>query len=140
MRLSQYKDLLQSVSAEPIRFNSEFYEKVIPFPITGKDSTKAHWSLVLNRPVSVEAAFLKYATGVFVDFGEYFTIPEPLSLADFVFQYSRNGGFQLTEYFTHFIPAPDITSPYGWATVSRKPLNIKAHYDLYVGNSKFIKK
>jgi len=55
-----------------------------------------------------------------------------MTASEFVNQYSKNSGISEREFYEHFIPMPDKTSPHGWAAVSRSPISVKSHVDLYM--------
>jgi hypothetical protein len=140
MRLSEYKSIIGFDVDKGESFGVPFFNKYVLMPFIGPATGKVHWRIVGNTPRMVQSFFLKHAEGVFVDYGKALNPEEPLSLKDFVEQYARNGEMTLDEYFQHFVPAPDVTSPYGWATISRKGLNLRCHYDLYVGDPELVKK
>ncbi|WNY41088.1 hypothetical protein [Klebsiella phage YC1] len=140
MRLSEYKSIIGFDVEKGESFGVLFFNKYVLMPFVGRTTGKVHWQITRNTPQLVQLAFLKHAEGVFVDYGNALNPEEPLSLKDFVEQYARNGEMTLDEYFQHFVPAPDVTSDYGWATVSRKGLNLRCHYDLYVGDPELVKK
>ena len=52
-------------------------------------------------------------------------------VTDFVERYANDSGMTVREFYDHFVPMPDATSPHGFAAVSNRPLAIKGHTELY---------
>ena len=55
-----------------------------------------------------------------------------MNVLEFVRQYCDASGISEDDFYTHFVPMPDVNAPDGWAAVSNIPCAIKAHVNLYM--------